>query len=126
MPSFYEIHDSTLEKISTAEGSLELTLKAIRIDWPTPGFDLDGETFSQRILIRFEDVSVSVDSSSVLEQLLDGSFAAELSDASPADDLKDGYTIPASMRTAENVHTVLAGQDESGHEYITMDIPQNA
>lgn len=121
MRAFFEIHDSTLTEFDDTAGRLMLTIRAVRIEWPTETFDVDGDVFVQQIRLDFDGAVVSRDSPMNPEDLLDGSFHARKHDAAPGDEL-DGYVIPISLRNAEDVRLVLQGLTEDRNDYVTLEI----
>jgi hypothetical protein len=120
MMSFYEFHDSILKEVTVEQDRLTLRLRATRIDWPTAEMDADGDDFTQEIQFDFEGVKVSKDAASYPVYLLDGSFRADRHDGDFTD--PNDYVIPASLRTADGVHIVMAGTDEANENYITLEI----
>ncbi len=118
MLSIYEFHDSLLESVEQNGDRVSIQLRAVRSDIEE-GKTQPAEYLRQEIRLLCEEAELSVDSPNLPSWLLEGSFRAGQSDAADADAGVAG-TLPASLRSAQEVELVLAGLHEGSGDFVTI------
>lgn len=117
MPEFYEIHDSKIESLAWDGTALELTLYAVC----TVSNGVEPLSYGrQRILLRFENATLTGDKAEPEIWLLEGKFECESEDS-----IATGHgngCIVASLGEAKVVHMHLFGRNEETIEYPTFDV----